>query len=833
MTNQLPTDNINTTNIDLDTSDTTDIDDAIDSLKEDSTFQLPSKEFERPLGAEKVNLYDYSNNGGEIVIATPTKDSKWKISNVSINLIGSSDYCKISSNELTKEVLSRSDHFIINDRVNLSDKQMVVFIHTENDILEKEYITNIYDFCALIEVSDQFMLNLPHICTSFRYLLWCTILREKSKKEWYINRVILTNVNQRVYEKKKLGLTDTIPNNNNNNYPQHTSRSQSNLPSTIRFKASPPSNYCDVKALKQLLFRLVQIGAMELFNSVIIVIGTSITNFDLLWRDSKLLDFIVANSPVFSEVIFYSMRIMYLEHRSSLRNSRTGHRHVIKGSFASHLPNYNFEKHLSKSCYFPEIIRTHKIQKLTTPFKYFGDYRGIYTLDTFKERFDVFTEGIFTWISDLDGSIDVDVKNSEDSYSSGNNSKCEGTTKYSVKFGFTGSIMPACLIKNPLEFGFDDFSEYLDEYYPSKKSLHGYADSITDDKEYFEVDNEISKINTMYEIDTDDDDNHSDDNDDGDDDDNDNHSGDNSDDDSTDIVTEENDVNDPYWGLTDIDIAVETIYFDVLVAVVHKFMEKIENHIDGLSEIKDPLFTITCEQTSNHRFSILGLHRKIEIFMVDSICGVISNFHMPCVRAWYDGQETYVFPDFITAAFTGVLVNTAWTSANKDLRDVILKYYQRGFSILLNSHDEKSVIRYVNNNPRWPNWALPQGARWWMVRRFNRHLLYSPGGNKGALVFFNPSVCKKGIHYKLNTQTIRINMNEVVNASKLTKRTSGNSINSTRVSRYRSRKRPSIAVEKNNFDNQKIVSRYKKEDKKSLMVSIYTPQLNPNLSHYM
>jgi len=261
-----------------------------------------------------------------------------------------------------------------------------------------------------------------------------------------------------------------------------------------------------------------------------------------------------------------------------------------------------------------------------------------------------------------------------------------------------------------------------------------------------------------------------------------------------------------YHNLTDIDIAVETKNFEELKAVVNMLVDKIKDAIITCKLKK--YCEVVATQTSDFRFSISGIHRKVEVFMVESGPGNIGNFHLPCVRAWYDGVDTYMFPDFVTAAYTNININTHWTSTNKDLRDIVMKYYQRGFGMLLNVKDTQSLINYINASNKWQKWIIPLNGRYWKIRMLKSLAIYETDNTTSN--FFNPSVTNLGIHFEIKSKRQDLGLkNAVPKFSRMIRKSNTLSI---------------IA-----FDKKYIVN---KADKKIGILEVYNPYCNPIISNY-
>jgi hypothetical protein len=200
---------------------------------------------------------------------------------------------------------------------------------------------------------------------------------------------------------------------------------------------------------------------------------------------------------------------------------------------------------------------------------------------------------------------------------------------------------------------------------------------------------------------------------------------------------------------TDIDLMVETNDYEVFDAVAKMHFECIRAKIHISNIYMKPVLT-----ENKYKYRIYGLTRNIEIFMVDSIPATISKFHLAPVRAWWDGNELYMLPTFVIAAMSGVSYDLRWISCVKDLRDVILKYFQRGFGTVVNLKEAKNMIEYVNNSNKWPTHVMPQRlhGRWNAASRWAKMQIY--GCNIRAI--FNPSQSHTGIWHGIKCDTVNI-----------------------------------------------------------------------------
>lgn len=206
-----------------------------------------------------------------------------------------------------------------------------------------------------------------------------------------------------------------------------------------------------------------------------------------------------------------------------------------------------------------------------------------------------------------------------------------------------GSAIAACLIQNPIETFFETTEHYWDEYYPKNMRRQLTLSS--------------AKYPVFYK------------------------------ESKTDDITEES------WDGTDIDLMIKT-------SSLEKFDEIAQAHFISIRDAspKRGVKMVRVETANKHKWRVEGLDRNVEMFHVDNIAAVVGKFHLGCVRAWYDGSHVWMFSTFLTAALTGINLDMRWVSCEKDLRDIVLKYYQRGFCTILNKAVSRSIAICIRNS---------------------------------------------------------------------------------------------------------------------------------------
>ena len=61
-----------------------------------------------------------------------------------------------------------------------------------------------------------------------------------------------------------------------------------------------------------------------------------------------------------------------------------------------------------------------------------------------------------------------------------------------------------------------------------------------------------------------------------------------------------------------------------------------------------------CHENIKYRIKASNLNHELELFKIrwPTFFSTVCNFHLPCVRGYYDGKQVYLLPSCITAAMT-------------------------------------------------------------------------------------------------------------------------------------------------------------------------------------
>jgi hypothetical protein len=109
--------------------------------------------------------------------------------------------------------------------------------------------------------------------------------------------------------------------------------------------------------------------------------------------------------------------------------------------------------------------------------------------------------------------------------------------------------------------------------------------------------------------------------------------------------------------------------------------------------------------TYKYNISSPYLDHNLELFPIkhNDFMSIVSGFHLPCVRGYYNGTNVYLTPSCISAHMTFMNLDYRYITGNKDPFDIINKNRIRGFGTWLNSKEKKLFKRYSTSIPFWSN----------------------------------------------------------------------------------------------------------------------------------
>jgi hypothetical protein len=120
------------------------------------------------------------------------------------------------------------------------------------------------------------------------------------------------------------------------------------------------------------------------------------------------------------------------------------------------------------------------------------------------------------------------------------------------------------------------------------------------------------------------------------------------------------------------------------------------------NQVPDNQNFLVMKISENIKFKIRSskMKRPVELFRAKStdFFGVVGRFHLPCVRAYYQGNNVFIMPSCITAMMTGLNLEYKYFAGIRDPVEILNKYLTRGFGVILNQTELKHYVDYNKNS---------------------------------------------------------------------------------------------------------------------------------------
>jgi len=148
----------------------------------------------------------------------------------------------------------------------------------------------------------------------------------------------------------------------------------------------------------------------------------------------------------------------------------------------------------------------------------------------------------------------------------------------------------------------------------------------------------------------------------------------------------------------------ETDYPDYIDFSDLNFKLRLQNKKNDSDEKIESYNTNICV---GYKYKIVSphLHYPFELFMAkyDDFFATVHNFHLPCVRAYYNGNNVYMTPSCISAHLTCMNLDYKYFTGNSSPIEIINKYRMRGFGTWLNEDEKIVYLKYTSEKPFWQN----------------------------------------------------------------------------------------------------------------------------------
>jgi hypothetical protein len=389
------------------------------------------------------------------------------------------------------------------------------------------------------------------------------------------------------------------------------------------------------------------------------------------------LSFLEKYMPIIKYILGYTWITLYTEESIKKINVTISDRFIFNIETASLLPSFPYKIDEPKtSPYLPILVSDSALDFRFNCFPVLPVYSekydyGVCTGDTFKKRVSIF-------------------------FSNTEHDLLEGLDFNGI--GITGSCIACCLPNfNPLQLIFNDFNGFVSEYYRNADLdiISNLSDFEFVDKANHIID--VLKTNISNKLG------------------------------KADIEINSNFIktvficfNDEYikdnfnCSKDDIDfddIKIKTYFYNKYVENKEKMYNdniiKYKNiydnvSIDQISITYKPNIYFQCNENIKYKIST-PYTKVIEYFQVkaDDFFKVISTFHLPIVRAYYNGSTVYMTPSCISACMTLYNLDIKYFTSTNYPAEIINKYRQRGFGVFLNKNEKLRLMEYSFQIPFW------------------------------------------------------------------------------------------------------------------------------------
>lgn len=153
------------------------------------------------------------------------------------------------------------------------------------------------------------------------------------------------------------------------------------------------------------------------------------------------------------------------------------------------------------------------------------------------------------------------------------------------------------------------------------------------------------------------------------------------------------------------NIVIKLVSYDITESHTNKndneFYYYINDFRDDNNKVPEDKNFMVFKFSESIKYKITSskLNRVIEIFKTDNVdpFNTVARFHKPCVRAYLQGETFYMLPSFVTAMMTMINIDYKYFAGSRDPIEIINKYRMRGYSVILNTNEKKSIMLYNKN----------------------------------------------------------------------------------------------------------------------------------------
>ena len=122
---------------------------------------------------------------------------------------------------------------------------------------------------------------------------------------------------------------------------------------------------------------------------------------------------------------------------------------------------------------------------------------------------------------------------------------------------------------------------------------------------------------------------------------------------------------------------------------------------DETEEEEDKLL-LRITETPKFKLKSPEMVRDLEVYRVAfGQAASVSNFHLGCVRNFYDGVTTRMMPSAVFANLSGVNIDYKYFAGKRSPLEASFKYAQRAYGFPFNREELTHIVRFSSESPKW------------------------------------------------------------------------------------------------------------------------------------
>ena len=150
------------------------------------------------------------------------------------------------------------------------------------------------------------------------------------------------------------------------------------------------------------------------------------------------------------------------------------------------------------------------------------------------------------------------------------------------------------------------------------------------------------------------------------------------------------------------DMRIKLVSYDLTEANITKKETEIYYFVNDYRSdstkvpIEQNFMVMKFSESIKYKIESPKLKRTIEIFKINhgDPFNTVARFHLPCVRAYLQGDTFYMLPLFITSMMTSINIDYMYFASSRDPVEILNKYRSRGQFIVINFNEKKAVSGY-------------------------------------------------------------------------------------------------------------------------------------------